>query len=209
MSQFERYIGVDYSGAETAESSLKGLRIYAAKKDQEPYEVLPQVHPSRGHRNIGLGEGLVNGSRPASAGATTLVGIDHGFSFPCEYSKRTTFCGTGPAFSMTSSDIGRRQREYLRRFRARWARAKRCVAMRKGNVATDQQRGAVEQIGIPFRCAGLGRKVDSQRDSLASFHSVPHCGASSLLALRRLADSGGEVGHRRGLPSPVEQVVQS
>lgn len=28
MPQFELYIGVDYSGAETAESSLKGLRVY-------------------------------------------------------------------------------------------------------------------------------------------------------------------------------------
>jgi hypothetical protein len=27
---FERYIGIDYSGAETPKSSLKGLRVYAA-----------------------------------------------------------------------------------------------------------------------------------------------------------------------------------
>ncbi len=30
MPQFERYIGVDYSGAETPTSSLPGLRVYAA-----------------------------------------------------------------------------------------------------------------------------------------------------------------------------------
>jgi hypothetical protein len=29
---FERYIGIDYSGAETPESSLKGLRVYAADR---------------------------------------------------------------------------------------------------------------------------------------------------------------------------------
>jgi len=42
MQQFERYIGVDYSGAETAESSLKGLRVYEVKQDEEPHEVPPE-----------------------------------------------------------------------------------------------------------------------------------------------------------------------
>lgn len=64
MPQFERYIGVDYSGAETAESRLKGLRIYTTKQDEEPYEVLPQVHPSLGHRKYwtrrGIGEWLAS-----------------------------------------------------------------------------------------------------------------------------------------------------
>ena len=86
MSQFERYFGVDYSGAETAESSLKGLRVYAAKQVEEPYEVRPQVHPSLGHRKYwtrrGIGQWLAS---ELSTSATTLVGIDHGFSFPLEY----------------------------------------------------------------------------------------------------------------------------
>jgi mRNA interferase MazF len=30
MSAFSRYIGIDYSGAETPEASLKGLRVYCA-----------------------------------------------------------------------------------------------------------------------------------------------------------------------------------
>ena len=30
MPHFERYIGIDYSGAETPESSRKGLRVYLA-----------------------------------------------------------------------------------------------------------------------------------------------------------------------------------
>jgi len=86
MAQFERYIGVDYSGAETAESSLKGLRVYAAKQDEEPHEVPPQVQPSLGPRKYwtrrGIGEWLAS---ELSAGVTTMVGIDHGFSFPLEY----------------------------------------------------------------------------------------------------------------------------
>jgi len=38
---FDRYIGIDYSGAETCESSLKGLRVYMADQVREPREVLP------------------------------------------------------------------------------------------------------------------------------------------------------------------------
>ena len=30
MPQFERYFGIDYSGAQTPSSSLTGLRLYAA-----------------------------------------------------------------------------------------------------------------------------------------------------------------------------------
>ena len=86
MPQFERYIGVDYSGAETAESSLKGLRVYAVNRREEPKEIPPQVHLSLGHRKYwtrrGIGEWLAS---ELSAGVTTIVGIDHGFSFPLEY----------------------------------------------------------------------------------------------------------------------------
>lgn len=33
---FERYIGIDYSGAQTPSSSLKGLRVYAADRTRAP-----------------------------------------------------------------------------------------------------------------------------------------------------------------------------
>jgi hypothetical protein len=38
---FEGYIGIDYSGAETCESSLKGLRVYMATDSSEAREVAP------------------------------------------------------------------------------------------------------------------------------------------------------------------------
>ena len=38
---FERYVGIDYSGAETCESSLKGLRVYMADRATEPHKVAP------------------------------------------------------------------------------------------------------------------------------------------------------------------------
>ncbi|RXV60397.1 hypothetical protein C6W92_13685 [Roseovarius sp. A46] len=44
---FRRTMGIDYSGAETAEASLKGLRVYQAIDDDEPREVLPPVGPKK------------------------------------------------------------------------------------------------------------------------------------------------------------------
>jgi hypothetical protein len=38
---FERYIGIDYSGAQTPSSSLKGLRVYAADRLNTPQELEP------------------------------------------------------------------------------------------------------------------------------------------------------------------------
>ena len=40
MPQFARYIGIDYSGAETADSSCKGLRVYVAEGSGTPKQIL-------------------------------------------------------------------------------------------------------------------------------------------------------------------------
>ena len=39
LPQFNRYIGIDYSGAETPDSSCKGLRVYAAEGTGTPIQV--------------------------------------------------------------------------------------------------------------------------------------------------------------------------
>ncbi len=39
MAAFARYIGIDYSGAETPTASLKGLRVYMTEGDAPPIEV--------------------------------------------------------------------------------------------------------------------------------------------------------------------------
>jgi hypothetical protein len=43
--QFARYVGIDYSGAETADSSLKGLRVYMALGNAPAEEVPPAPSP--------------------------------------------------------------------------------------------------------------------------------------------------------------------
>ena len=82
MPQFERYLGIDYSGAQTPTSSLPGLRIYAATPAQPPAEILPPPSPRKYWTRRGLAEWLAAEMR---AGPPTLVGIDHAFSFPLRY----------------------------------------------------------------------------------------------------------------------------
>ncbi|AUB84079.1 hypothetical protein [Candidatus Thiodictyon syntrophicum] len=79
---FARYIGIDYSGAATPRSSLKGLRVYQAGRATPPEEVLPPPSPRKYWTRRGIAEWLVE--RLAEDGPT-LVGIDHGFSFPLRY----------------------------------------------------------------------------------------------------------------------------
>ena len=80
--EFDRYIGIDYSGAATPTSSLKGLRIYMADQLSEAAEVLPPPTPRKYWTRRGIAEWLVI---ELSKRIPTLVGIDHGFSFPLQY----------------------------------------------------------------------------------------------------------------------------
>ena len=82
MPQFERYIGIDYSGAKTPTCSLPGLRLYAATPLQPPSEVSPPPSPRKYWTRRGLAEWLAAELRD---GPPTLVGIDHAFSFPLRY----------------------------------------------------------------------------------------------------------------------------
>ena len=82
MTQFARYIGIDYSGAETPSSSLPGLRIYVVGTSGMPEEISPPPGPRKYWTRRGLAEWLLAALR---LGPPTLVGIDHAFSFPLRY----------------------------------------------------------------------------------------------------------------------------
>lgn len=95
MPQFERYIGIDYSGAKKPTESLPGLRVYAADWVMPPREVPPPLSPRKYWTRRGLAEWLVaqlSGSKPK------LVGIDHGFSFPLAYFEKHRLAPDWPKF---------------------------------------------------------------------------------------------------------------
>jgi hypothetical protein len=81
-SAFVRYIGIDYSGAQTPSASLKGLRVYQAERQTQPVEVLAPPSPRKYWARRGLAEWLVE---QLAEDTPMLVGIDHGFSFPLRY----------------------------------------------------------------------------------------------------------------------------
>ena len=79
---FDRYVGIDYSGAQTPEQSLKGLRAYMADNTSLPVEVPPPPSPRKYWTRKGLAQWLVEIFRED---IPTIVGIDHSFSFPIRY----------------------------------------------------------------------------------------------------------------------------
>ena len=79
--RFELYVGIDYSGAQTPCSSLTGLRVYEGDRLIAPHEVEQPPSP----RWYGIAQWLVERLNEAPP---TLVGIDHGFSFPLAYFER-------------------------------------------------------------------------------------------------------------------------
>lgn len=95
MPAFARFVGIDYSGAQTPESSLAGLRIYVAEAGAAPVEVPPPPSPRWYWTRAGLAEWLVE---LLAGEVLTLVGIDHGFSFPLAYFERHGLRLDWPAF---------------------------------------------------------------------------------------------------------------
>jgi len=82
MPAFAHYIGIDYSGAATPTASLKGLRVYIADRSSLPSEVMPPPSPRKYWTRRGVAEWLVE---QLAKDIRTIVGIDHGFSFPLRY----------------------------------------------------------------------------------------------------------------------------
>lgn len=80
--RFGRYVGIDYSGAQTPTSSLRGLRVFMASGDDAPAEVLPPPGPKQYWTRRAIAEWLVV---VLNEDVPTLVGIDHSFSFPEPY----------------------------------------------------------------------------------------------------------------------------
>lgn len=79
---FLHYVGIDYSGAATTTSSLPGLRIFHAIANDAPAEVPAPAGAKKYWTRKGLAHWLLDFlvGRPR-----TIVGIDHGFSFPIDY----------------------------------------------------------------------------------------------------------------------------
>lgn len=85
MRQFERYIGIDYSGAEAPVSRLRQLQVYSATDSTPPVAVPPFDQGARNwcRKEVSryLHEALMEDS-------PCVIAVDHGFSFPQHYFER-------------------------------------------------------------------------------------------------------------------------
>ena len=76
MTSFARYVGIDYSGAQTPTASLKGLRVYMAEADAPPTEVPPPPSPRKYWTRRGIAEWLVERlSEPAPITASAFAAL--------------------------------------------------------------------------------------------------------------------------------------
>lgn len=91
---FAKYVGIDYSGAQTPEAGLPGLRVYAATPRAAPRDVLP-AGPTRHWSRRGAAAWLL---AELAGEAPVIVGIDHSFSFPRQYFQRYRLPRQWPGF---------------------------------------------------------------------------------------------------------------
>lgn len=82
---FQHYVGIDYSGAETPVSRLKGLQVFCATVNKEPTKMITpkgdRLNWTRSEIAHWCAEHLLKKS-------PIIIGIDHGFSFPMSYMTR-------------------------------------------------------------------------------------------------------------------------
>lgn len=78
MSLFERYIGIDYSGAAEPSSPLRSLQVFVADREREPSRE-GSAHPTRRWDRQQLANWLLD---RLLEDVPTIVGIDHAFSYP-------------------------------------------------------------------------------------------------------------------------------
>lgn len=80
---FQRYIGIDYSGEDERTRRPPGLAVCCAVGNNEPKVVPSGVPGATNWRRAEIATWLVERLKERSI--PTLVGIDHGFSFPIDY----------------------------------------------------------------------------------------------------------------------------
>jgi len=82
---FDRYIGIDYSGRKAPVSRLAALQVFEATPATNPVRV---PVPSAGARNWCRKDVVAWCIRELMRGPRSIMGIDHGFSFPVSYMQR-------------------------------------------------------------------------------------------------------------------------
>ena len=82
---FKRYIGINYSGAKSPSRNLRSLRMYLSDHNSGPDELIRTLNLKPWNRRD-LAEALIDILLEGTPEENpTLIGINHGFSFPMRY----------------------------------------------------------------------------------------------------------------------------
>ena len=83
--RFTRHIGIDYSGAQTLESRLKGLQVYEAEPGHPPKKISTSTEGAKNWTRLEVAQFC---EAAIETGEPVIIGIDHAFSFPMSYMER-------------------------------------------------------------------------------------------------------------------------
>lgn len=85
MASFEEYIGIRYSGRQEPDRPIKGLQVFRAQGDEPPFQEHQRTSADGQWSRQSLAEYLFERLRE---GPSTIVGLDHAFSFPVSFLDR-------------------------------------------------------------------------------------------------------------------------
>jgi hypothetical protein len=203
MASFASTIGIDYSGAQTPTASLPGLRVYLSEGGAVPVEAAPPPSPRKYWSRRGIAEWLVE--RLAEDTRPTLVGIDHGFSFPLRYFEAHRPLPDWPRFlddfhRHWPTDEDHTRVEFVRDgFHGNGA-------ARMGNARwrrlTEERAGGAKSV-FHFDVQGSVAKSTHAGIPWLRFHPPAPRRPRAFLAVRPVGRSGRAISRRRGLSGVV------
>jgi hypothetical protein len=167
--RFDLYVGIDYSGAETATSRLKGLQVYRASRYGMPEKVMP-AGAQRNWTRQEIAEWMIE---QAESGRHFIAGIDHAFSFPKSYLER---------YSLSSWDA------FLRDFREHWPMQKPgvCVTSIRQSSSGLARTGTRKEFRLTDHWTSSAKSV-FQFDVPGQVAPSTHAGLPWLLEIRERA----------------------
>lgn len=168
MTRFHHAIGIDYSGAATPVTRLPGLQVYASSGDRV-FRVSPPVARSR-VRNWTRAEVAAWLCERLQGGVPTIVGIDHGFSFPLSYFRRYRL---------------RSWSQFLDDFVRHWPTSQpdACVAVLRRQRRPQRRTGAATELRVTERWTSGANSV-FHFDVQGSVATSTHAGLPWLMSLR-------------------------
>ena len=164
MPMFDHYIGIDYSGAQTATSGMRALQVYAADRKHPPRKVTAPP-PARNWSRATVAAYCLQRLRDD---ARVIIGIDHGFSFSIDYMQR---------YAISQWD------EFLTDFRHHWptdAPDMRVESLRAQNPRT----GSASELRLCEKWTATAKSV-FLFDVQGSVAKSTHAGLPWLLRLRQ------------------------